>query len=730
MDERRQGGQVLPIFVFLSVVLLGGSALITDVTWWWTIENRAQRAADAGALAGAIYLPGNQSLAFSAAISEAAKNGFVNGVGGVTVTPRRDPGDARKLIVDVDTTVETNFARVFCWQGGPCLRNVDVGVTGAASFVLPVPMGSPDNYYGVFGKLRTPNGGTTSFSDADTGWVDMGVTEGPDNWQFLNAVYQSDDVWATSSTDLQPQQWRLGSSISFPGNLSSITGVEVGVEASTSAGTSCQIRAELSWNDGSNWTSSRTVPAAGLTTNDTAYAMGGQTDVWGRSGSWTASNFTAANFRVRLTNLSPGSCTGDTRVDHLRIRVFYRTSTFTPDANIPDPYGNALAPRGLWGTFINQGADKINGDAYLPKWDPRTSRTNAQYDPNTYYHYAIEMPAGSSNGEVWIYDPVFCATSGNGQYGTGDRWFSSSRNATSAYYTLWEDDDRTPFLFNDDVIRAESGSLFANIRASDASLGGPTGSGIADCSVGATSNTADGRYWHNRWWKVPWTLEGGRTYRIHTRSTDPGNADAMNDANGHNSFALWASASGGTPRIYGLGAMEAFTPLNGGYDPAVGCTGGQDGCAEFYLAQIDAEHAGKTMVISLWDPGDTGVLPANLKILEPTPSGYAETTFSYSATPVANGAVSSCATNSSTSTDTITTNTGSSSRFNGCWLTIEIPLPTDYAAPRPSTEPASVEGGWWKIRYIMGGAVDDNAFDLTTWQVELRGNPVHLVPES
>ncbi len=34
---------------------------------------------------------------------------------------------------------------------------------------------------------------------------------------------------------------------------------------------------------------------------------------------------------------------------------------------------------------------------------------------------------------------------------------------------------------------------------------------------------------------------------------------------------------------------------------------------EFYLAQIDAEHAGKTMVIKLWDPGDTGQLAANLQ---------------------------------------------------------------------------------------------------------------------
>ena len=34
--------------------------------------------------------------------------------------------------------------------------------------------------------------------------------------------------------------------------------------------------------------------------------------------------------------------------------------------------------------------------------------------------------------------------------------------------------------------------------------------------------------------------------------------------------------------------------------------------------------------------------------------------------------------------------------------------------------------GWWRIRYNMGSG-SGNAFDLTTWQVGIRGNPVHLV---
>jgi hypothetical protein len=58
-------------------------------------------------------------------------------------------------------------------------------------------------------------------------------------------------------------------------------------------------------------------------------------------------------------------------------------------------------------------------------------------------------------------------------------------------------------------------------------------------------------------------------------------------------------------------------------------------------------------------------------------------------------------------------------------LTITVPLPTNYSAPTPPGETNG--GGWWKIEYDMGGSSSTNAYDLTTWQVDLLGNPVHLV---
>ena len=59
--------------------------------------------------------------------------------------------------------------------------------------------------------------------------------------------------------------------------------------------------------------------------------------------------------------------------------------------------------------------------------------------------------------------------------------------------------------------------------------------------------------------------------------------------------------------------------------------------------------------------------------------------------------------------------------YQNSWITITVPLPTTYGAT--GLQPAGeTEGGWWKIRYTV-----NSANDTTTWEVNLRGNPVHLV---
>ena len=145
----RQQGQALVIFVFATFVLIGAAAVATDASWLFVSQQRMQRAADAAALAGAVYLPGDPSGAYATALAEAARNGFPDATDGISVRPSTDPGNPRRLVVDIDQPVGTYFARVFCIDDRACLKVVDVGVQGRAEFVVPVPMGSPQNYYGV-----------------------------------------------------------------------------------------------------------------------------------------------------------------------------------------------------------------------------------------------------------------------------------------------------------------------------------------------------------------------------------------------------------------------------------------------------------------------------------------------------------------------------------------------------------------------------------------------------
>jgi hypothetical protein len=707
-EPRRSGGhrrgQIIPIFALSLLVFVGMTALVVDVSWYWANNLRIQRAADAAALAGVVYLPGDVATAISSAKAEAAKNGYTDGVGGVTVNPYQDPTNPRRLKVEVTAPVGTFFMRVFGISSIPAKR------AAKAEFVLPVPMGSPENYYGVFGLLRTPNGGTTTVTPGDTGWRTPTATASPSNWTNPQNAYVSDDLYATKNSTSNPYQaWRTFG-FSIPSGAT-ITGIEVSVEARSTDSAGCRLGVELSWNGGSSWTSSGKFAA--LTNVEQVFVLGASNDLWGRT-SWLTTDFSDTNFRLRVQYLAPTGCASGatTYLDQVRVRVHYTTSTFVPDQNVTSPYGDPLTPRGFWGTMLNQGAEDVNGDAYLPYYETRTSQTNPEYQPDSHYDYAVELPPGATNGEVWIFDPVFCATQSNGRYGTGDRWFSGTA-PTSAFYYLY-DTQNTPYNLDDDTLIASSGNLFRRIQASDTTLNGP--SGLPSCAQGDVTNPADGRYWHNRWWQLASGLSGGpdgRTYRVRTSSTDPNDPTDQRSSNGHNSFAIWARATGGSPRVYGIGAMQAFSPLQGGQ------------ASIFYLAQIEAVHAGKTMEIKLWDPGDTGSLAANLQILMPTATGYVPATFNYRAQRgTTNANATNCNATTGSGVTSVTTNTGGSSRFNGCWLTIEIPIPSTYSAPQP---PGESEPGWWKIQYNMSGSTSSNSFDITTWEVQIRGNPVHLV---
>ncbi len=760
-------GQVLIIFAFLLTILLGAAAFVVDLAWIWSNQLQVQRAADAGALAGVVHLPGDPGGGVAAAKAESRKNGFEDLVDGVVIVANPDPSFSRRMIVTVSAPVDTFFMGLFGFH------EVTVSRTAKAEYVLPVPMGSPENYYGVFGMTRgltstqdvttTSNETTTHWSCGSGGWgatecdglvpttapagADWTVTSGT----MADALRTNNDAYARSNVNDAVQQWggfgaQSGMQTPAAGETLAITGLQVRLSDAfiNSSCSSARLSVALSWNGGTSWSSDVMVPSAAgnLTTTNTAdYTVGSATSMsnWGGH-PWVRTDFSDTNFRVRLSPTE--GCTGSRTfsVDQLGVRITWEfttpvTTTTTVTTNLPDQLlrgpgtactsgkmecfeadGVALNPRGFWGTLNTQGAENVNGDAYQPGYDTRTSGVapdcstitdpdRACYDGQNYYNYAIEMPPGSTGGAVYVYDPGFCDV--DEERGTGDRWFGGDA-AVSTFYTLYDTQGTLSETGDDGAPIAASDARFRQMDADDSSM---SGSGGDECRYLANQQYGDGRDWHNRWYMLASGLTGGANgtvYRLHTSSTDPSNPTQQLSSNGENSFALFASASGAPPKVYGIGAMQAYTPLT---------ANGGTVSSEFYLAQIEAVHAGKTVEIHLWDPGDTQNLSANLQILLPTASGWDPMTFSYTAkTGTTNsGRTTSCNTRAGTDTFVVT-NSGGTSRFNGCWLTIRAVIPDGYTAP---------QDGWWKIRYNMSG--NDTSFDVTTWTVNIIGNPVHLI---
>jgi hypothetical protein len=164
-------GQVLVIFVMALTVMIGMMAIVIDVSWYWTNSLRVQRAADAAALAGVVSLPGNETQARADAIKAAGRNG-ITGTSGCTGahTPTAVPGicvwldDAndRQLNVSISAPVGTFFMRAFG------ITRITASRVSKAQFELPVPMGSPLAYYGVY-QLCTVAGVCTAQPDAISG---------------------------------------------------------------------------------------------------------------------------------------------------------------------------------------------------------------------------------------------------------------------------------------------------------------------------------------------------------------------------------------------------------------------------------------------------------------------------------------------------------------------------------------------------------------------------------
>ncbi len=130
-------GQVMPLFALIIMVLMGGLVLGVDLSRLRAEAESVQRAANAAALAGVVYLPDFADSAYTRADEEAKKNGFVSGQRGVTVTPSRVPNYDGRLKVTISEPVPLAFGGVF----GLIPQTVNRSAT--AEFDLSIATGRP-----------------------------------------------------------------------------------------------------------------------------------------------------------------------------------------------------------------------------------------------------------------------------------------------------------------------------------------------------------------------------------------------------------------------------------------------------------------------------------------------------------------------------------------------------------------------------------------------------------
>ena len=179
----------------------------------------------------------------------------------------------------------------------------------------------------VIGTTTTTTGFkacTTTSNAADTGGDGNGYETTPTNACATDGSVATDASTGTnttvSCTDAGKDRhrfWDFG--LGVPATVSSVGGIQVRADVglNNNSGTS-EICAQLSWDAGTTWTAAKSI--AVLNVAPTTYALGAANDTWGRT--WLGSEFSNANFRVRLIDVSDRT-TKDFRLDGLAVQVTY-----------------------------------------------------------------------------------------------------------------------------------------------------------------------------------------------------------------------------------------------------------------------------------------------------------------------------------------------------------------------------------------------------------------------
>lgn len=212
---------------------------------------------------------------------------------------------------------------------------VDGGTFASGPTPTPAPTNTPTN---TPAPTNTPSPTSTPAPVTSTGYLspsaNAAVTSGSgDNNGYEGSpanAYANDSLFASdinsgsgTSTSYTSTQKDRHIFYNYGFNIPSgatITGIQVRVDARADrASGTRQIYVQLSWDGGVSWTTA--LSTANLSTSEVTYILGGATNTWGRT--WSASDFTNANFRVRVIDVSSNTAR-DFYLDWIAVNVTYQ----------------------------------------------------------------------------------------------------------------------------------------------------------------------------------------------------------------------------------------------------------------------------------------------------------------------------------------------------------------------------------------------------------------------
>lgn len=717
-NPRFKGEKGLAIIMtgLMLVPLMVFAAFGVDMASWYSRISQLQKAADAAALAGTVWMP-NLNKAAGEATASLRANGFVHDVDGIIIDIDRGSTPTSLRVEITDTDADRIFSQVFRGQQ-QLTRHAE------AEYNLPIPLGSPLNY---FGGDRTKTQPPQSFSYS-VSW--------PGDYQTREPVNRPCNIGTSSSQGLgtwnptgsfdpggfvgSRPQCRFGSSgelISGPGAGTSAVPPpdhRTRVPNNGTSSTGCRIREDGTgsvlgrWRNSTfststggsagacSWPNWRTDPASIVPDATTRLPanqpcrVGYETSGPG-GGFWNGVYFSSPSAAAVGGSVGAGNQLCEWAVD---VAMF--------DSTPPNPIASDRSP-GFWAAIGGPGDVSAFGDAYSARC---TGSTNCGGTPNQMhsedgYWYVIKMPAtGATSTTVRVFDAAYNSDASSTTL-TGDTRgnFSGSNGFTTTYR-----------------VYRQTNPLDINQRVA-------LGSDSADQTPGSC-------HWEledEAEFRVNWTdlctitPNNGEIYLLNVKT------DGSSDTDGVNGYAVEAVSAGAVqPAVYAFGTMAMRNNIDAGE-------------AEFYLAEVGPQYAGKTLVVELFDSGDAQG-NAYLRPVSPGTSAGEFTNIdssscSYTSSPSPNpgifggspdgGQTSPPVSNPTTPGLTncrIQTTSSGTQQFNDNWLTIRVEIPADYTCTL-GVNPETMAGScWWGIKYNFSSSSND----VTTWRARIEGNPLQL----